>query len=1077
MSEYSFETFTITIAKSAETCRIEAQGPDHITRCDTKQLLPIDNWLTPEARQTLDKLKSNDATPEQIKDLGRELFHGVFTPSIAEAYALVKAWARRTGKRYRVSLVVELEELARIPWEAMYDDTEEVWLATQSTSPLVRKFPAKTAGTSLKVSGPLHILFVGAADLAMAKEVFDKIDQYLAPLKKQGKVQFDFLNDPDARAFKQALEKGGYHILYFAGHGRSDGIYLKNKQKFICSKQLADMIEGQSIRLVFLHACDTATDENENQLLDGVAQTLVQRTSLPAIVAMQYSVYDTSTASNFAAPFFNSLAGFNPVDKAFADARPDLRNRDALAPVLYLQVKDGAFFVRDTTIALPRKLAVEALRHIDNQLDLTLLLSAQAQQIYDTVEARNSLLAALQHQPHLTTFLPDHTDNVTSVAFSPDGLTLATGGAGGAIFLWDVARSRLRATLRHDDIGANYEVSCVTFSPNGQILAATLTSGSEDLIILWEAANVQGEAANAQRLGEPINASNGGSLAFSPDGRLLAFGDYLPPVYGGPDNQALISDGENGVKVLDWATRKQWGWFLTQYSVACLAFSPDGRYLAAGDGVTLQWGDVGTVYLFELNAGRQLGQLFSGHKSYVECLAFSPDSRLLASGSRDKTIILWDVALGRPLDYPLVGHEGSISSLAFSRSGQILASGSFDKTIILWDVATHQRRGERLAGHRYFINSVAFSPRDNNVLASGGNGGTVILWNVNPPLRLGERLVGHDDTVNSVEFVEFKGQPALVSGSHNGQTFLWDVKARRQLGQLEHGASSMRSMAWSPVTRILALGTDLGIVLWDTTSGQELPGQPLPAGEAWDLSFNHDGQILAARSLNYDALNQGHSDYNTITLWDMTTRERLPDLPQGHGMIRRLVFHPEKPSILTVADERGIIKTWDYTTPESPKISDDFRIPPNTASESFGLTYSSRGQFLAAGDVNGTIRMWEVESGTLLYEISTGHGFPITDLAFSPDDKILASIDEVEGIVILWDVETGQQIGRPFAGHTDGGWRLAFSPDGKILASSSYDHTIILWDVDPMSWRRRARARANRKLTQAEWDLFIGTDL
>jgi WD40 repeat protein len=118
-----------------------------------------------------------------------------------------------------------------------------------------------------------------------------------------------------------------------------------------------------------------------------------------------------------------------------------------------------------------------------------------------------------------------------------------------------------------------------------------------------------------------------------------------------------------------------------------------------------------------------------------------------------------------------------------------------------------------------------------------------------------------------------------------------------------------------------------------------------------------------------------------------------------------------------------------------------------------------------------------VDYGELIYEIPTGHGFPITGLAFSPDGRTLASIDEVEGMVVLWDINTGQQLGKPLIDHTDGGWSLAFSPDSKILASSSYDHTIILWDVDLESWCKRARARANRPLTKAEWNLFIGTDI
>src|SRR5262249_804272 len=103
---------------------------------------------------------------------------------------------------------------------------------------------------------------------------------------------------------------------------------------------------------------------------------------------------------------------------------------------------------RETKVAISRQLAVQSLNHLDDQLDLALLLSWEANDFADTVESRGGLLKALQHNPHLTTFLHGHTNVVQSVAFSPDGRTLASGSWDGTIVLWDVAsRQRLGQPL------------------------------------------------------------------------------------------------------------------------------------------------------------------------------------------------------------------------------------------------------------------------------------------------------------------------------------------------------------------------------------------------------------------------------------------------------------------------------------------------------------------------------------------------------------------------------------------------------------------------------------------------------
>ncbi|KAL5512584.1 hypothetical protein ACEPAG_3237 [Sanghuangporus baumii] len=547
-----------------------------------------------------------------------------------------------------------------------------------------------------------------------------------------------------------------------------------------------------------------------------------------------------------------------------------------------------------------------------------------------------------------------HIHSVRSVAFSPSGKRVASGSGDCTVRVWDVDSGELVLSPLEGHTG---EVFSVAFSPDGKHVA----SGSSDKTIrVWN-------ADSGKPAADPLVGHSGSvySVVFSSDGKYIASGSE--------DKSVRVWDAESGKFVSGLFQR---------YSEAIysVAFAPDGQRIAL-----CSWT---TIHLWDMYSGKLLGRPIEGHTDIVCSVMFSPDGKHIASGSYDSTVCVWDTDSGELVAGPFKGHTNWVRSVAFSPDGKRIASGSNDVTIRIWDAESGKFASDEDQECSGAVYSIAFSP-DGKRIASGSDDCTICVWDTESSELVSGPFKGHMDWVSSVGFS--RDGKLIVSGSDDRTICVWDVGSGELMLEPFRGHTGyVLSVAFSPDRRLVASGSvDKTIRVWDTDSGELVAGPFMGHTDRVNsVSFSPDGRCIASGS-----------DDQTIRVWDVGSGELVSGPFVGHtGVIWSVAYSPDRRCIASGSAD-NTVRVWDANSGEL--LSDPFEGHTDSIRS---VTFSPDGEYIVSGSDDMSICIWAVDSGQPVLDPFNGHSSPVYSVAFSPDGMLASG--SLDGTIRVWKVNS-----------------------------------------------------------------------
>ncbi len=660
-----------------------------------------------------------------------------------------------------------------------------------------------------------------------------------------------------------------------------------------------------------------------------------------------------------------------------------------------------------------------------------------------------------------------HKAPVSSVLFNSDGLTLATISEQ-SIFIWDAKNGNLLekiATIHSD------ELSCLAFSPDGKKL---LCGSRDSTISLW---NVY-----FKRYKDHIHKPGGGGLMtwmkFIPGSKellyhkaysqsiaeyqwenktqtiFLAKNDFTYPLFIENTGKFLVSLSKDDRTIRTWvlSQKESQGNKLIDYMEGDYLFrvSPSGKILVYAD-------KSHSILLWNLEKKIPFLNPLIGHTKQIVQIVFSVDERMLISRSKDNTIRFWDIE-NQKESFSLVKLEKLYSmALHPDKKFMVFSQGDFQQ-MVWWDIAKNKAFPLEQDEDDLYVIPVEFS-HDGSILASTRGMNQIILWNSKTRIKEGSFFC---DSIRSFSFSP--DDQILAVSDMRGRIKLWN----REYLDSEPIKIDCSAIFWGfhkDSQSLFAMNPDKRMIEFDIKSGKQIK-----------TLFSHYTRYINCTDISPDARVIISGEKNVLCIWDKKEKKEQ-HLIQIDGTIDAIAFHPLLP-IIAFSINTGI-HIWDLEKKQeirkiehkkesdvaNPHISqlifDEkgeiliskgtdgiafWKIPGykqinHTIPEGLGCIAYSKGLLACAKGKD--IFLWNIKNFDIAPQRIATDKAPILSLAFTDCSKILLSGDKHS--LNLWDISTGKPISEPIPTPIDGANALAVDSSHNIFAYGSSDD-LFLWE-------------------------------
>jgi len=477
------------------------------------------------------------------------------------------------------------------------------------------------------------------------------------------------------------------------------------------------------------------------------------------------------------------------------------------------------------------------------------------------------------------------------------------------------------------------------------------------------------------------------------------------------DGQRLVSGGNNGiVRIWDAKTGRAERTFSGTGTVYAVALSPDNKTLAVGT-------TGNKAELLDVSTGA-VKRTFPAKGESGRLLKFSPDGRLLAIGSaqsddtpRDSRV--WSLDEDGSLD---LSTSTSAVAFDFSPDGRQLLCVDPTGMIRLWDL------DQRVEIERFSAKARSARWLPDGRIFSAGSDGKVRIWQAQRSLV--QQLEGYTHALRTLAFSP--DGHWLVAAGLDSRVFVWNAQGELAGVYTNHGDGAYAA-AFSPDGHVATTGVERMVHVWDPASRVKTWSQPLaPAGDAYWLVYSPDGKRL------YVASHTG-----TIIVFDAASGMRLNTVRGLENVLDGMAISPDgrllavchkvKLSVWLAADLR---KLW-----EAP------------ANLERCAAFSPDGKWIATGDSDGKVSLWEVAASGRVHRTLSGHAAAVTGVSFHPDGRRLVS-SSFDGQVKVWDWQAGVELLTLSLAGGGMAWHAVFSPDGKTIAAAGSDGIVTLWKTE-----------------------------